>query len=295
MSAYQSICCVSMSMAIMLQAAPVGAQGESTPDVHLSLKGKPEEIAGLQLIGPDAEKCVHFEPDGLRINLPAGYAGERPNTGIRTSVAVKGDFEILVNFEVLAEPETADAGKRATKLTLLAILGNPHATNVGLSRRVAASDGLQFSTWLTLKNPDTGKNQQKFRVFPTDIKKGRLRLARTGGLATYSMARTTDREDTFLHEFPVGDETLQAVTLAGSTGGPKAKLDVRFTDLRIRAGAVQKATPVAINEKVAGKWLVRALSVSLLITAVLGGIWFLARKSRPGHAEVPVESQGGER
>src|SRR6185503_7289897 len=37
---------------------------------------------GWELEGPDAETCVKFEPEGLRIKLPSGLPNERKMTGV---------------------------------------------------------------------------------------------------------------------------------------------------------------------------------------------------------------------
>src|SRR5262249_14328517 len=61
--------------------------------------------------GLDPAACVHFEPAGLRIDLPDGHPGKRMGTGLYTNFAVKGDFEITMSYEVLKEPAPADAGE----------------------------------------------------------------------------------------------------------------------------------------------------------------------------------------
>jgi len=98
---------------------------ESWQEYYQSLKGEPENRKGFKLEGPDAGACVHFEPAGLRITLPLGYARERSNTGVRCRLPVKGDFEITVNYEILQEPEPAAAEKGQTRLTLGVGLDRP--------------------------------------------------------------------------------------------------------------------------------------------------------------------------
>src|SRR5262245_58101160 len=69
-------------------------------EVFLPLKGKPEDTSKLTLIG-DAPELVKLEPKGLRITLPKGFDGKRPNIGVHSRQVVQGDFEITAAFEVL--------------------------------------------------------------------------------------------------------------------------------------------------------------------------------------------------
>ena len=46
---------------------------------------------------PTAQECVQFEREGLHITLPPGWGGYRPGTGVKTSFAVQGDFEITIS------------------------------------------------------------------------------------------------------------------------------------------------------------------------------------------------------
>src|SRR6476646_1308178 len=77
--------------------------------VH-SFKAGAENRAAFVNLGPDAEKCVKFDAEGLRITLPAGFQGTRPSTGVVSVFGLKGDFEITLRYELLAEPEQTAAG-----------------------------------------------------------------------------------------------------------------------------------------------------------------------------------------
>jgi hypothetical protein len=70
-------------------------------EYHHSFKGEAPNPADFEKMGPDSAECVKFEPDGLRITLPAGVAGSRPGTGVVTGFGVHGDFEITIGYEIL--------------------------------------------------------------------------------------------------------------------------------------------------------------------------------------------------
>src|SRR5438046_3106658 len=104
------------------QAQPAAADAAVYADeYHEPLRGNPAAKFDFILSGPDAARLVQFQPEGLRITLPTGYPDQRPSTGVLRRTPVHGDFEITVSFEILREPETAQAGKQ-TKLGLAVLL-----------------------------------------------------------------------------------------------------------------------------------------------------------------------------
>ncbi len=87
-------------------------------------------------------------------------------------------------------------------------------------------------------------------------------------------------ELTLLHQVPSGSEDLRHVEIGGSTGGPQAALDVRFTDLRVRAGAAPEEEPEtpAATLGVRRSWL---RTVALLAGVVtLAGLLAAYRRRR---------------
>ncbi|MCI0685324.1 MAG: hypothetical protein L0Y71_24765 [Gemmataceae bacterium] len=73
------------------QDEPRGDKG-SDSRLHLPLTGTTEDLSVATRIGPNAEKCVRFEAAGVRITLPAGFPGERPQTGLSVPVSLKRRF-----------------------------------------------------------------------------------------------------------------------------------------------------------------------------------------------------------
>src|SRR4051794_3669014 len=80
------------------------AEAPRLVEYYHSFKDNPDARRGWEPLGPNAEEYAQFEPAGLRISLPAGWGGERPSTGVRRPIGVKGDFEITASFELLKEP-----------------------------------------------------------------------------------------------------------------------------------------------------------------------------------------------
>src|SRR5262249_2847307 len=137
--------CLLLSLGLPSWLARDSGQGpvktRSFQEISLSLKGMTDDRQGLELTGPDADQCVRCAPDGVRTTLPANYEGppgwhgkERPDTGVIVPVAVKGDFQITVSFEILREPEPEDAGYPQTRFTLDAAVDRATNTATALSR-----------------------------------------------------------------------------------------------------------------------------------------------------------------
>ncbi len=259
-------------------------------EYFLSLQGEGAGGAGAELIGPDAEQCVRFEPTGVRIALPAGYDGhrgfhgERPNTGLVVPVGVKGDFEITVDFEILQEPEPDQAGSPQTRLSL--DVGVDRSANLvtTLSRRVEKHGGTQFMAWRCL-GPDylaTPKEYSKWQELGTTAKVGRLRLVRTGRVVAYHVAEGPDGQFTLLHRYEFSDAPLEDVQVVASTGkGARARFEARIRNLRIRAESLTRTTEAAGADAEDNRWVVIALAGALAV-AVAGGLWLAVRRRRTG-------------
>jgi WD40 repeat protein len=219
---------------------------------YQSLQGA-EKGASVELVGKDAAQVVKFEPAGLRLTLSPGKAATNAGIGVIAARAMKGDFEITVSFELLQEPEAEDAGTQ-TRFSLAVNLNKPNTGDMATFSRRMTAKGPHFFTWTSLRDKETGKDKYMGREFPTKAKAGRLRLVRTGSLLSYYTAEGSNSEFTFLQQYPFGAEDLKDVRLMVAPGGPKAALDVRVTDLRIRAealpGTAAAPGPLGLQERI---------------------------------------------
>src|SRR5262249_37762453 len=130
--------------------------------------------------------------------------------------------------------------------------------------------------WVTLWDETAGKNHQRFKQFPTQIKKGRLRLVRAGSVLSYSVAEDGSDQFTLLQEFPFSTDPIQEIRLTATPNENQEPYDVRVTDLRVRAGALQLSHSGRIESK---SWLILALTLLLAVALSFAG-WFALRKRR---------------
>jgi RNA polymerase sigma factor (sigma-70 family) len=240
-----------------------------------SFQGNPEKGPDLGLFGLDADQGVRFEPAGLRIVLPPGYPDERPRTGVATSFGVQGDFDIMLRYEILQEPAGDEAAKQ-TRLTLAIPLAAPKPHLATLSRTVVPGQGPRFLTWLTRWDPTAAREQLQMKLHPARAKAGRLRLVRSGSILYYFVAEGVEGEFTLLDQWLAGDVDLPAVRIVGSTGGVKAGLDVRITELHIFADSFRDAPSAPARPARRKSWL--ALALAFFLALLLAGTFSFNKK-----------------
>jgi hypothetical protein len=213
--------------------------------------GVPANREGLErMLGPEAEEQVYFEPEGMRITLPAGHAGERRDTGLTSSFGVRGNFDITVGFDLLQESRPTD--QDSVRVTLTVTLDRPGLDMASLSRTQSFKQGGgTFMSWRSWPNEQTGKNDRRVDQFPTRASSGRLRMMRIGSMLSFFAAEGPTAPFRFLCRYPFGTEDLRRVGITGSTRGIKGALDVRITDLRIRGESLPGApgARVAVSQK----------------------------------------------
>jgi serine/threonine protein kinase len=258
--------------------------GTEYHEYHVPLRGRPDNLSGMNLVGPNSDECVRFEPTGLRINLSAGFPTPR-QVGLSTGIALKGDFEITVSFEILEEsaPERAGSGGDATPLMLWLYRTTGDRCIASIARRLGVTAGPQFSALATRFEPAVGKMVPTGTAIPAEAKTGRLRLVRSGGELSYYVSEGASTEFGSLATFTIGTENLDDLRLIGSTLDSRASLDARFTDLHVRMGSKSPAG-VEVAYSVSKGWLAAGVVIGLGLTlSVALCTWVYARRRRLVH------------
>jgi hypothetical protein len=202
----------------------------------VGLAEKPPEWG---LYGANADQFVKFEPEGVRITLPAVNEGGRPETGLAARTTLKGDFEVTVRYEILAEPTVAEVGNNFTRITLSVQFASPSG-GATLSRRMQKNIGPQLFAWMSPRDKADGKAAPSF-FLPATAKNGRLRIARTDGKLFYRFAENDAPNFRELASPAFRSDDVVEVRFIGATLGPNANFDVRVTDLQIRADSIANA------------------------------------------------------
>jgi hypothetical protein len=95
-----------MNSAILL-ALLATPWGQMEDQFHQDFRGAASLNPTLTLFGPDSGKAVQFEPEGLRITMPAGRA-DKAAVGLAPNLRISGDFEITVGYEILSAERPAE-------------------------------------------------------------------------------------------------------------------------------------------------------------------------------------------
>lgn len=107
----------------------------------------------------------------------------------------------------------------------------------------------KYTAWRNQWDDATKKNKQKWKAFDVKGTKWRFRLARIGATLFYFVAEEGEPDFRLLQQLDFVEDDVKDIRLVASTGGPLAALDVRITDLRIRAEALPNLPKLAAAER----------------------------------------------
>jgi RNA polymerase sigma factor (sigma-70 family) len=274
----------------LLWPGPQGDEpdGTSAPAkrVAYDFRRKLDDLPALSIFGPDADEVMKTDAQGLRITL-SERRRDCNNVGIEFPVRLRGDFDLSVGYELLAigtpipnpgagvqlrlQPDNSTPVIALTRLlSRLPPQGAPLYGQVG-------HDGDTFGAFRisTLPNGnETGfTNGTRVRA---QSPRGRLRLARTGGLLKY-IATDGNAPSHVLKTEQVGKVDISNLRLFGFSGWGPVAVDVRFTDLIITADEFPDGLPgpVAWSKVTLPLLLVAGLAITLAV-----GAWLWARRER---------------
>jgi hypothetical protein len=243
--------------ACLVLAATLGQP--TTVDFSHDFRGGKTLPRELSLFGPDAEKFVEQEPEGLRVRPPT--AGKiTGGWGVVLRYTFTGDFEVTGSYElVILERPTKGVGA-GVALNALPTLGARKFTKVGRFRYVGDEEVFNAE----FLNKDNQK-ESRWNSVPATTRAGQLQLKRTGSVMHYL---ANDAPGGPLREFAAfefGGEDLSMVRFIANNNGSPTAVDVRLLDLKVTGRLIpQKALE---DVKAAGVPL--ALIAAGVVAAVL--------------------------
>lgn len=267
-------CC----LVTMVLVTPGLAQEPGQQEFYHDFRGRPlpPELVLYQAV---ASNLVQIEPEGLRITLPADFRHPAGGVGVRTTFAVRGDFEATATVEIVhLEPPprgagagigiAIDASGKGTQLRrVIGAKGNPSLLSTGFVQG--------------FKGPQWGK-EYRSQCADTLL---RLRLARTGTQVHYAWAPGKTGDDFVeVHQDDFGTDDIDHVRVMALNAQQPCLVDVRVLDLRIRTSQQGNVTPPA-TPPASRSWLAAAILVGLVLTLLLAsGVALLVYRQRQSQA-----------
>ncbi|MCI0680965.1 MAG: sigma-70 family RNA polymerase sigma factor [Gemmataceae bacterium] len=221
----------------VVELAP--AAGEAVPRPHRvvrTFRNGEFDDDFFEWSGPNHERYVRHEPEGLRITLPANDVQAKP-IGVKVRYPVRGDFEVEATLEVLRlKGRFPLAG-----VTVYFRLKSAERDGVWLGRMLGRMEGHVFTAGhLTGAPADNKKRQARFhRDWSTDQAVGpaRLRVVRQGPRFSFYAADGEAGAFRRLDSIDAGDAVVEMVRFAADPGwlSPIAGVDVRLLDFAMTA------------------------------------------------------------
>jgi hypothetical protein len=265
---------------LLAQQAPEPAPPAGPVEFSHDFRGKalPAELKPL-----GNEQWLHFEPEGLRITLPADRADLNP-VGVVSTFALKGDFELTTTFEIL-HAEVPQAGW-GVGVKLYIEKGPPSREGANIARLARAKDQ-QILMWDRAIGPPDGSRRFEGRPSSCTAKQGRLRLKRTGAVLHYQWSPDTSGEAfEEVRQAEYGSDDIAIFTLSGTTGRQPCRLDVRLLDLCVR-GVASAPAPLPPRRSTWKAWL--ALLLLILLAAAAGLAAWQSQRARARKARAPAK------
>ena len=218
-------------------APPLAQPPKPGHQVKRSFRGKAFDEKFFEWSGPNYERYVRLEEEGLRITLPAKDPQAKP-IGVKVRYPVRGDFELEAMLEFIhVQPRV----EPLAGVTVYFYLSSKERDGVWLGKMVDIN-GLGFTVgWLSTVGPNTKERRSQYqRLWPSDQAAGiaRLRVVRQASRFTFYGGEGETGEWRLLHTLDVSAATVEVLRFAADPGyiGPiEGGVDVRLLDFSITA------------------------------------------------------------
>ena len=173
------------------------------------------------------------EETGFRMTI-----ADRPNpigrAGMEMHTRLRGDFEITAGYEILNAAVPTEGN--GVGFEFFAHTVHTPQQGLGVYRLTRVDDGDVYLVSRNYINSDGNPGWDQKQI-STNAKSGRLRITRSGTVATVLAAEGKDGVFKELSRKELGPDDITVIWLMAYTGHAQNSVDLRVTDLRIRAGA----------------------------------------------------------
>lgn len=228
----------------------------------------------LELVGGGASHIIRAESEGLRMRAPTSSVGKLPAVGVSPRFRIRGDFEVTVTYEILNAARPPKEGISRTRFQIEATLDSSAQESLRFSLSRATAGDFEYYTTRRIVVDD--KDRYPGRVLPTNNETGKMRLVRTGRMVHFFVSNGEEDVFEILHQMECGDEEVASLTMWILPGIIRANLDLRLTDLTIRAEELPGWTGPPPMQRRWLWWLVGLFA--LLLSGA--GIWWVVRSEK---------------
>ncbi len=249
-------------------------------EIQAELKGGNVDDGQWNHVGRDYAKLTKGVPEGLVVEFTEEDQ-EPEATGISLRSAVRGNFEVLAEYEILGLTPPSDGHGSGVGLTI----ESEYPRKIGLTlQRFDIPDVGPTFTSTRITTSDDGKRQFNPKRVKTDATSGKLRIKREG---TKVRAYFTDGKGDFqeLREVDFGDGDLTQVRFVADNGRTNYPLKVLLKNLTVNADDF----PSAAASGSFGSGLRRILLIVVVIVIPTVLFVLVRRGSKPGASPAPVD------
>jgi len=200
--------------------------GQMDDEFYQNFRGGQSIHPALTRFGPDAERAMNQNSDGLLVTLPAARADTRA-VGLSPQFHISGDFEITVSYEIVSADTPSSGGGAG-----VGVWGRIGSATMALAH-LKRTDG---------KNAFVARAPGGAEARATAAKRGRLRVVRTGSDLSFLAAEGDGERFEELHHASAPTDDVSVTRISASTSDAACNLIVKFVDLRVRAADLPMAT-----------------------------------------------------
>jgi hypothetical protein len=222
--------------------------------------------------GPQPPWRIVREDPAVRFYLPS-VTQSAGQAGLYSYFSFAGDFEVSAGFEVLNIQPPKD-GYGAT--CGICVEGQGTAGSVSLSR--GETPGKKGGYVVSRGQPDGGQTKYDTNYFPSSAKVGRLMLRRENDEVICLTADLPTGELQELCRVPFSPASIRQVRFFADNGGSHTAVDVRLSQLQVRAREIAGGVPKYEPPRSWGWWWWAGGGCAIAAGAVV-----LALRFRTGH------------